>query len=202
MFVNEYDQPIDIENNERAEQDLLRLFIKRDDVVLELGARYGTTSCVINKNLKVKTNQVSVEPDDRVWEALEKNKLHNECSFHIVKGFISNKTLALANTDVCNGYGTTSVPAETSNIPSFSLEQIQQKYGLNFTVVVADCEGFLETFLEENNKLYEEIRMIIFEIDYCDKCNYVNIIENLEKHNFHNIIDTGHQMVWMKLGKY
>ena len=49
-------------------------YIKKDDVVLELGARYGSVFCVINSKLSNKNNQVSIEPDSRVWDALEKNK--------------------------------------------------------------------------------------------------------------------------------
>ena len=37
------------------------MFIKENDVVLELGARYGTSSCAINSKLKNKSNQVSVD---------------------------------------------------------------------------------------------------------------------------------------------
>jgi hypothetical protein len=29
-----------------------------------------------------------VEPDDRVWDALEKNKNNNNCEFNIVKGLL------------------------------------------------------------------------------------------------------------------
>ncbi len=35
-------------------------------------------------------NQVSVEPDNHVWDALENNKKLSNCNFQIVKGFISN----------------------------------------------------------------------------------------------------------------
>jgi len=51
---------------EVPEQKLVNIYIQPDDVVLELGARYGTVSCNINKKLNNKLNQVSVEPDSRV----------------------------------------------------------------------------------------------------------------------------------------
>jgi len=68
---------------EKPEQDLANYFIKENDIVLELGARYGSVSCVINSKLNNKNNQVVVEPDDRVWDALEKNKTFTE----IIHGF-------------------------------------------------------------------------------------------------------------------
>lgn len=84
---------------EKPEQDLANDFIRKNDVVLELGARYGSVSCTINNILNNKHNQVVVEPDDRVWNALEDNRHRNNCDFHIVKGFISNKNLDLTNMD-------------------------------------------------------------------------------------------------------
>jgi hypothetical protein len=55
---------VDVTSNEKLEQDLADTYINDDDVVLELGARYGAVSCTINSKLKIKTNQVVVEPDD------------------------------------------------------------------------------------------------------------------------------------------
>ena len=89
-----YDQNNNLVNTnklEKTEQDLAQKYIKKDDVVLELGARYGSVSCVINSKLSNKNNQVSVEPDSRVWNALEKNKKINNCGFNIINGFIGEK---------------------------------------------------------------------------------------------------------------
>ena len=90
-IFNENKQLVNINKIERPEQDLVEKYILEDDVVLELGARYGSVSCKINLNLKNKFNQVSVEPDKRVWTALKFNKIINKCKFHIIKGFISKK---------------------------------------------------------------------------------------------------------------
>jgi len=40
--------------------------ILENDIVSELGARYGYGSCVIISNINNKKNQVVVAPDDRV----------------------------------------------------------------------------------------------------------------------------------------
>ena len=99
IIVDRFDQLVDILNLEVQEQYLANKYILEDDVVLELGARYGSVSCIINSKLKNKYNQVVVEPDYRVWDALEKNKKVNNCEFNIVKGFISNQKLYLTNLD-------------------------------------------------------------------------------------------------------
>jgi len=193
-FYDEHNNLIDNNSIEKPEQDLANHYILEDDIVLELGARYGSVSCAINKKLKNKYNQVSIEPDETVWFPLEMNKIKNNCNFNIVKGFVSNKKLGLTN----NGYGSTFIIDDKSKIPSYSLDEIKTKYGINkFTALVADCEGFLEVFFDENPELYNDLRIVMFEADYADKCNYDKIKQNLILHKFVKIIE-GHQNIWIK----
>ena len=126
---------IDTSKIERLEQELARNFIHENDVVLELGARYGSVSCTINTKLLDKTKQVSVEPDNRVWEALELNKKINNCDFNILKGFISKQKLGLTNLEVCmNGYGSTCVEDVSSNIRSLSINNsLENDFGIFFS---------------------------------------------------------------------
>ena len=197
-ILNEYGNYVDIKHVENQEQELAKQYILENDIVLELGARYGSVSCIINSKLNNKNNQVVVEPDDRVWDALEKNKINNNCEFNIIKGFISNKKLDLINLDVClGGYGATFIESNDTKIPSYSLDEIKNKYNLNFNVLVADCEGFLEVFFDENPNFYDNLRLIIFEADYTEKCNYNKIKNKLIEKKFNKILE-GHQNVWIK----
>jgi len=179
-----YDENKQIISNdcEIREQELVNKFIKEDDFVLELGARYGMISCLINQKLNNKNNQVSVEPDNRVWDALENNKKLNNCNFQIVKGFISNKKLNLINLE-CT-YGSTYEEDNNSTIDCFTLDEIQKKYNIKFNVLVADCEGFLEEFFNQNPELYNDLRLVILEEDYKEKCNYNKIYDELKNNNF------------------
>jgi len=198
-IVDRNGKKVDIDYLEKTEQDLAKKYIVENDIVLELGARYGSVSCIINSNLSNKKNQVVVEPDDRVWEALEKNRDNNDCHFHIVKGFISEKKLDLTNLDHWyDGYGATFIESNETKIPSYSLVEIKERYQLQFNVVVADCEGFLEVFFDENPDLYDDLRMIIFEADYPEKCDYKKITNTLKEKGFTEI-EQGHQNVWIKV---
>lgn len=196
IFYNEHNNIINIDVIEKPEQDLAKKYILPNDTVLELGARYGTVSCVINSKLFNKLNQVSVEPDDRVWDALEKNMLNNNCYFNIVKGFISKIKINLFHKD--RDYGTTYFLDENTNINCYSMEYIKKTYNIkHFSVLVADCEGGLELFLYENPELYTDLRLIIFEADYPNKCNYDLIRHNLKINKFIEL-EKGHQNVWIK----
>ena len=198
-IFDENGYPIDTNSIEKPEQDLANAYIQKDDVVLELGARYGSVSCVINSKLENKRNQVSVEPDDRVWGALEFNRANNNCEFNIIKGFLSNKKLGLTNLDVyLGGYGATYVEDSETRIKSYTMNEIKEMYGIDkFNVLVADCEGFLELFFDENPTFYDDLRLIMFEADYPDKCNYEKIKNELLNRGFTKILE-GHQNVWIK----
>jgi FkbM family methyltransferase len=199
-FKDENNKLIDHLSLERNEQLLAEMYIKKDCIVLELGARYGTVSCVINKKLSDPTNQVSVEPDERVLKALEKNKKTNKCEFHIVKGVVSNSPLELTNLDDWMGYGTTSEKVKESSIPNYTFEEIEKTYNLKFNTLVVDCEGCLEDFLNENPDILKQIKLVMFEKDYPKKCNYNKIFDKLRKNKFERLV-TGFHEVWKKSSK-
>jgi hypothetical protein len=95
IFYDENDRLVNHKNAEVTEQELSDKYINSSDVVLELGARYGTVSCLVNKKLNDKKLHYVVEPDSRVWNALEKNKTINSCEFNIMKGVIGEKKYKL-----------------------------------------------------------------------------------------------------------
>jgi FkbM family methyltransferase len=198
---NEYGEYIDIEKFEKWQQDLVRQYILEDDVVLELGARYGSVSCIINSKLNNKSNHIAVEPDYRVWNALEENKKRNNCNFNTVQGFVSKKKLDITNLHCYYGYGTTFYENQYSKIPCYTLDEVRNFYNIhNFTTLVADCEGFLEIFLHENPDLYDNLRLIIYQADYPEKCNYDKIRIDLYNRGFLCLLHAG-ENVWIKTPK-
>jgi FkbM family methyltransferase len=196
-FVDEIGYTIDTDSIEAVEQQQAKKYIKKEAKVLELGARYGTVSCIISKLLENEKNLVAVEPDSRVWESLEYNMKENKCKFNLVKGFISKKKLLLEFLP-CK-YSTYSV--ETNDIsgstPSYTLQEIQEKYNLVFDTLVADCEGFLGQFLEENPELFTQLNMILFEKDRPEFCDYEKIQEKLLEFHFTRLVEGFHE-VWIK----
>lgn len=193
-FINHKNKKIDINWLERFEQYDIIKYLPKDSIVLELGARFGTVSCIINKIINNPFNQVSVEPDERVWEALEYNKKNNNCSFNIFKGAISEKRKKLDNINETDGYGATSV--NINNYEEFDSENeiniisfcnLEKKFALKFNVLVVDCEGCLGELLNDNLHIYKQINLIFFEKDYPKKTNYQKIEMNLIKNGFVSI---------------
>lgn len=196
-FYDENGKQVDTILFETVEQNQAEEYITEDCTVLELGARYGTVSCIINKKLKNPLNQVSVEPDNIVWKCLEQNIKRNKCNLHLIKGVISRTPLEIKQTPG-EGYSNSTLKAETSSLPNFTIEEVEQKYGLKFDTLVADCEGFLGDFFAENHHLYTQLKLVMFEKDSPWRCDYNVIIENLKTHGFTNLV-TGFHEVWKKM---
>jgi FkbM family methyltransferase len=162
-FVNKNGDPVDIDF-EKDEQMLVKKYIPSDGTVLELGARYGTVSCVITSVLDDPTRHVAVEPDSTVIEALEKNRARNDGKFHIFNGVVSNKNFTLKRPECCE-YSTCTEESDIPSLYSLSLDKLQDKYNLKFDCLVADCEGFFPKFIDENTWILDQVRVIIYEKD-------------------------------------
>jgi hypothetical protein len=139
---------------ESIEHQLVRKYIQADDVVLELGGRFGTTSCEISKMLNNSGKQVVVEPDENVWYLLALNRLTHHCSFWIYRGIISQYAMSIAH----GSYDTRTIPVTNKNKPdssfsstalnSMTIHQIQKELNLTFSVLLIDCEGCIQSLFE------------------------------------------------------
>ena len=146
--------------------------------VLEVGARYGHSSCQLAKVLGLTgthgdaqgAKQVSVDADPLVWDILEKNLADHECDVQVVCGTIGSKSYKLVNPQANSGtkgkeqYGSFVADLNDSHhgtvIPAHSVRSLN----LNFDTLAIDCEGCFATFLDENSELLESLTMIILEL--------------------------------------
>lgn len=182
MFSNEHGDPVDV-NFEKEEQELARM-IPSDATVLELGARYGTVSCVISSVLSDPTRHVAVEPDGTVINALTQNRDENGGKFHIYNGVVSNENRVLVRIDAerdPSGYGTYTRKSDEPSLNVTSLVDLQKKYNLEFDCLVADCEGFIFDLFEENPWFYDKLRMIIYEKDGAPWSKFSPMYEDFDK---------------------
>jgi FkbM family methyltransferase len=196
-FINPYYYEI-------FEQYLMLKYIKPNDIVLEIGARYGVVSNTINLLLNDRTKHVVVEPDLTVIDALKQNRKIFNSSFSIVNRPISNdKNLYFVLNDI-GSYVTSGKPKEKSiKIKTISSKTFFKKYPFKFNVLVVDCEGCLEKILDENLFLLKQLELIIFERDNETKCDYEKIYEILFNNNFlqaDQLLDN-FQQVWIKKSK-
>jgi len=164
-------------NVEYIEQELASKYIKPHHKVLELGARYGSVSIITNRIVEDKSSHYVVEPDKEVWEALEGNMKRNNCNFNIIKGIIGSGKHRL----VGEGYAKRTITDPSygeSSIQTFNLPDI------DFDTLIVDCEGFLETFYNENTELFNKLELMIIECDEPQNCDYQYLFQEFAKLNF------------------
>jgi FkbM family methyltransferase len=158
---------------ELVEHQYVYKYIRPSDTVLELGARYGSTSCAIASQLNNSGKQVSVEPDPSVWPFLEENRRSHSCNFWVYHGAVSDVPFSILE----QGYGTRALPSSpsanatlSSNTASImSLKDLQNIVGLRFNVLLIDCEGCLPHLLPGNDddlaRHLKHVRLILLEGD-------------------------------------
>jgi FkbM family methyltransferase len=166
-YIDREGQPVDIDF-EIDQRVLVKSFISKHARVLELGARYGTVSCLISELIHDPTKHVAVEPDATVIEALETNKLVNGGQFHVYNGVISKDAYTINTVEPSHKYyeyATYTTKCSESDVQHMTLEALQRHYDVEFDTLIADCEGFLCDFVEENKDAMKQFKLIIFEKD-------------------------------------
>ena len=146
---------------------------------------------------------MAVEPDGRVWAALDANLTANRCGgCEVERGFISRTPLAL-DAAGADGYSAHAVRAGSAlpAAPCRPLEAVLRERAVgSFTALVADCEGGLGTFLlDENPGLLGEggLELLIFEADRPDLCDYAALRAQLRRQRF-TCVASGVQNVWSR----
>jgi hypothetical protein len=175
IYYDEYDNIVNHHQCETTEQRLCEEYINENDIILELGARYGTVSCLTNRIVNDKENHYVVEPDSKVWDALEDNMKINNCSFNIIKGVIApeDKKYKLAGTGYAVHTTTDTNYSDGKGIDTYKIPDVP------FNTLIADCEGYMEIFYNENKEWFKTINKIIMECDMPQNCDYDYLIKEL-----------------------
>ena len=196
-YYNEKGKQIPSKIYEREEQIDAEVFIPAHATILELGGRYGLAAAVINNRLDNPTRHIVVEPDPSVQKALKRNRDSHHCFYTIFEGVISRKPMYFSQ------YGYSSfcspVPNDTP-IKTLTLEELQELYSIGpFTHLVADCDGGLIDFFEENEEFVKSLEGIYFEQDmkHTLQINYSPFKEKLSAWNFVQEKD-GFRQYWIR----
>lgn len=154
---------------------IVRALVRPVHSVIEFGARYGTSSCVLADATGNSGQVVSVEPDASVYEALAHNREMHKCNFHIVKGTVASTALQHAGVGKAHSsYAFTTSAAGVRNtngkvLPNLGLHDVERATGLKFDVAVVDCEGCLDHVLGDGKggagALVDQLDLIIIELD-------------------------------------
>jgi|688.fasta_scaffold29856_5 FkbM family methyltransferase len=195
-FFDEYGNIVDSKTYEVTEQWIADTYIRSDSVVLELGGRYGLVSAKINAKLKDKGAHLVVEPCPHAFRVMCQNLANHGAGCICFNGtistgkmfFQSQGTASKTRYDQC---------ANSVAVPNRTLDDIIKQTGLKFDTLVADCEGALGMFFKENDHFIGTLKMVTFEEDCHDFCDYEEIKRNLISKGFKCVKPGGHS-VWVR----
>jgi len=162
---------------------LANAFIQPGDVVVEFGARFGTTSCILSRNVGKHGEVISVEPDVTVHGHLLRNRQSHGCDFHAVLGTVSSEPIYMGS--CCSYAQRTSETGEGPALPSISTDEIETILGRKINVALIDCEGCI-TQIDKTSLLDESkgVDLILMEED---QIKYGEWHKILYQRNYHCI---------------
>ena len=164
-------------DEELPEQKMVVRYLSGDEKVLELGSNIGRNSLIIASILGSKNNNnfVTMETDKNTVKKLYENRNLNDFSFHIEDSALSKRQLIQKDWDtivsdvVLDGY---------FKVDTITLEQLYEKYKIDFDTLVLDCEGAIYYILMDMPEILNNIKLIIMENDFyeIEKKDYVDNI--------------------------
>lgn len=197
IFVDENNDLIDLTTYETTEQWIAETYIPSDATVLELGGRYGVVSVKINKKLNNTRRHFIVEPGINILPSLYSNLYRNNCLPEVFNGVISKTPLFFQEDGLSSRTRCEPCSSESIIVPNKTLSQIMDETGLKFDTLIADCEGCFEKFIDENIDYLDKFKLISFEEDFHQDCDYEKIKRILVEHKFVCIRPGGHS-VWVR----
>jgi len=179
---------------ERDEWNMVAAVVTPQHTVLELGARFGTTSCALAQATNNSGRVVSVEPDPSVHAALLANRASHSCNFHIVRGTVGSTPLALGST--FGGYDQKTrkpKPGKTEvMVPNVGVAELERRVGGSFDVLLIDCEGCINEL--PMDQLLPHAVLVLLEMDSPNRVNYAE---------WHVLLTSlGFQRVWHMLDSF
>ncbi|CAK0832837.1 unnamed protein product [Prorocentrum cordatum] len=180
---------------EFPEHALVRDWLPPDAVVMEFGARFGTTSCEIARKLNNSGNVVVVEPDLNVWDVLESNLKSHNCNAHLLRGAVSSVDLHMAaKLNVKRGYSNRALQKGGVVVPGYNLHEVESALGKKVDSLLIDCEGCAQDMMDQLGPVIEsgQIKLLLIEGDmpvgakdcHSHCMDYKKFFAYLEKHGF------------------
>ena len=174
-------------NAELPEQRMAVMYLTGSEKVLEIGGNIGRNSLVIAsilKNAAYAGVLVSMECSPHISEQLAQNRYVNRLEFYIENSALSNRkliqrgwdTFPMENDVIPNGY---------TAVKTITLNELKQKYSVEFDTLVLDCEGAFYYILMDMPEILNGINLIIMENDYYNISHKQYIDRVMLENNFY-----------------
>lgn len=168
-------------NSELPEQMMAINHITGNEKVLEIGGNIGRNSLIISSLLKDSRNLVTLESDAEIALQLTENRDINNLQFYIENSALSKRKLiqkgwdTIVSDELLPGY---------KPVNTITLEELNNKYNIEFNTLVLDCEGAFYYILLDMPEIVTNINLIIMENDYHNLEHKLYIDNKLREENF------------------
>jgi len=165
---------------EFPEQKMAVRFLKGMEKVLEIGGNVGRNSLII-ASLVPQETFVTLESDPNIAKQLEENRDANSMRFHIESSALSMRPLiqkgwdTIVSETVLDGY---------KKVNTITLDELREKYKIDFDTLVLDCEGAFYYILHDMPSILDGITTVIMENDYRNMGHKLFIDDSLKERGF------------------
>ena len=155
-----------------------------NEKILEIGGNIGRNSLIIAfiLNAKNNSNLVTLECDAGIANQLIHNKDINNLNFYVESAALSKRNLiqkdweTIVSDIVLEGY---------KPVNTITLEELNNKYHIEFDTLILDCEGAFYYILLDMPEILNNIKLIIMENDYTDILHKEYVDKILHETNFY-----------------
>jgi len=129
-------------NYEWAERSLFLRHFPADMPVIELGGCLGVVSCITNLRLKRPEQHVVVEANPQLLDIMERNRVLNDCRFHIVHAALAyDRSEVPLFLQLFTSGNIFQQSGESVMVTATSVEQIAKDAGFRRFNIICDVEG-------------------------------------------------------------
>ena len=168
-------------NSELPEQMMAINYITGNEKVLEIGGNIGRNSLIIASLLKDSRNLVTLESDAEIALQLTENRDINNLQFYIENSALSKRKLIQKGWDTIVS---DELLPDYKPVNTITLEELNNKYNIEFDTLVLDCEGAFYYILIDMPEIVTNINLIIMENDYHNLEHKLYIDNKLREEKF------------------
>lgn len=171
-------------NTEEPEQKMALRYLTGIEKILEIGGNIGRNSLIISSILGNDCQMVTLECNSDIACQLKENRDLNNLDFHIENSALSKRKLIQKGWDT---FPSEVLLPEHSWVNTITLDELKNKYNIEFDTLVLDCEGAFYYILMDMPEIIDNIKLIIMENDYHNIEHKTYIDKKLQKENFYRV---------------
>jgi len=161
--------------------EMVQKHVPKDATIMEIGARFGTTTCDAAHRQGNSGRLLAVEPDASVEGDLMANLKSHDCHARVLRGVVSSRPLVLQMENYDSVSNTANSSAGGVVVPNFEWDAVEKASGLKFDALIVDCEGCFGQMVEEYGPKFRQVNVVVLEGDRYDEGEYKKMADTMQE---------------------